>query len=207
MRAWLIAVPVAALVAILASAWPALALDPPTPDDRPVPAPMMHAPTGLRFPAAIAGVPLIRSIDYARAGDDPGLGFGYTYGIPGRLLVTAYVYDLGQRASEGHDPATVVAAFDQSLASIRIAATRSGKYRDLRIAEPASLCAYGTVTFRCVSFTATSADGEQPLLGKLLLTGYRGYFLKLRADWRRDAPDDTAAVERFVQTFVGTVLR
>jgi hypothetical protein len=203
MRAWLIA----ALVATLTSAGPARALDPPTPDDRVASAPMVHAPTGLRFPPAIAGVPLIRSIDYARAGDDPGLGLGYTYGIPGRLLVTAYVYDLGRRAPDGHDSAVIAAAFDQSLASIRVAATRIGKYRDLRIELPARLCGYGTVTFRCVAFTAISADGTQPLMGNLLLTGYRGYFLKLRADWRRDAPDDTAVVERVLQTFVGTVLR
>ena len=203
MRAWLIA----ALILALASAGPALALDPPTPDDRSVSAPMTHAPTGLRFPPAIAGVPFIRSIDYARANDDPGLGFGYTYGNPGRLLVTIYVYDLGQRAPEGHDSAVVAAAFDQSLASIRIAATRIGKYRDLRVELPAGLCRYGAVIFRCLTFTAISADGTHPLLGNLLLTGYRGYFLKLRADWRREAPDDTAAVERVVQTFVGTVLR
>lgn len=203
MWAW----PIAALILALASAGPALALDPPTPDDRPVSAPTTHTPTGLRFPLSIAGVPFIRSIDYARAGDDPGLGFGYTYGIPGRLLVTAYVYDLGQRAPDGHDSAIVAAAFDQSLASIWTTATRTGKYRDLRVELPASLCAYGAVTFRCVTFTAISADGTQPLLGNLLLTGYRGYFLKLRADWRRGAPDDTAAVERVLQTFVGTVLR
>jgi hypothetical protein len=203
MRAWLIA----ALVATLTSAGPARALDPPTPDDRVASAPMVHAPTGLRFPPAIAGVPLIRSIDYARAGDDPGLGFGYTYGVPGRLLVTIYVYDLGQRAPDGHDSAVVAAAFDQSLASIRIAATRIGKYLDLRIERPPGLCAYGAVTFRCLTFTAISADGTQPLFGRLLLTGYRGYFLKLRADWRRDATEDTATVERVVQTFVGAVLR
>lgn len=203
MRVWLIA----ALVSAVVRAGPALALDPPAPDDRLISAPMTHAPTGLRFPLEIAGVPFIRSIDYARADDDPGLGFGYTYGIPGRLLVTVFVYDLGQRAPQGHDSAVVAAAFDQSLASIRTAATRLGKYLDLRIERPPGLCDYGAATFRCVTFTAISADGSQPLLGKLLLTGYRGYFLKLRADWRRDSPDDTAAVERVVQTFVGAVLR
>ena len=203
MRAWLIA----ALVWALACTGPTLALDPPAPDDRPVSAPMTHAPTGLRFPLAIAGVPFIRSVDYARAGDDPGLGFGYTYGIPGRLLVTVYVYDLGQRAPEGHDSAAVAAAYDQSLNSIRIAATQGGKYRDLRIGQPSGLCVYGAVTFHCAVFTAVSADGLQPLDGNLLLTGYRGYFLKLRADWRRGSPEDTDAVERVLQTFVGTVLR
>jgi hypothetical protein len=200
MRAWLIAASFAAF------AGPALALDPPTPDERSISAPMTHAPTELRFPPAIAGVPFLRSIDYARSGDDPGLGVGHTYGVPGRLLVTIYVYDLGQRPPNGHDSAIVVAAFEQSLASIRIAAT-SGKYHDLRIAEPAGLCTYGAATFQCATFTAISADGTQPLLVKLLLTGYRGSFLKLRADWRRDAPGDTDAVERVIQTFVGTALR
>ncbi|MBM3619734.1 MAG: hypothetical protein FJX20_03505 [Alphaproteobacteria bacterium] len=202
MRTWL----VAALILALASTGPARALDPPAPGDQTVSAPVTHAPTGLRFPPAIAGVPFIRSIDYARSGDDPGLGVGYTYGVPGRLLVTIYVYDLGRRAPDGHDSAIVAAAFEQSLSSIRIAATRIGKYHDLQI-EPPGACGYGAVTFRCVTFTAISADGSQPLFGKLLLTGYRGYFLKLRADWRRDAPDDTDAVERVVQTFVGTALR
>jgi hypothetical protein len=200
MRAWLIAASFAAF------AGPALALDPPTPDERSISAPMTHAPTGLRFPPAIAGVPFLRSIDYARSGDDPGLGVGHTYGVPGRLLVTIYVYDLGQRAPGGHDSAIVAAVFDQSLANIRIAGA-SGKYHDLRIEEAPGRCRYGAVTFRCATFTAISADGTQPLIGKLLLTGYRGYFLKLRADWRRDAPDDTEAVERVIQTFVGTALR
>ena len=68
-------------------------------------------------------------------------------------------------------------------------------------------CAYGAVVFRCASLAAISSDGTQPIYTRLLLTGYRNYFLKLRVDWRQNSPDDTTEVERMLQTFVGTVLR
>lgn len=203
MRAWLIA----ALAALMAIATPALALDPPSPAEPSSPAPATHKPTGLTFPPSIAGVALQRSIDYARAANNPGLGYGYTYGIPGRLIVTAYVYDLGRRVPEGQHSPVLAAAFDESLQSIHVAARQIGKYRDLRVVQAPTTCPYGAVVFRCSTLSAVSADGSQPLYTKLLLTGYRGYFLKLRVDWRQNAPADAAEVERMLQTFVGAILR
>lgn len=202
MRAWLIAT----LVVALAFASPALALDPLTPDDN-TSAPATHKATGLTFPPSIAGIAIQRSIDYGRSDNNPGLGYGYTYGVPGRLIVTAYVYDLGQRVPDGHQSPTVLAAFEESLRSIHLVARRAGKYRDLRVVQAPAGCAYGAVVFRCATLAAISSDGTQPLYTRLLLTGYRNYFLKLRVDWRQNSPDDTTEVERMLQTFVGTVLR
>lgn len=195
---------VAVLIALVACrAW---ALDPPSPEDD-VSAPATHKPTGLTFPASIAGVAIQRSIDYARSANDPGLGYGYTYGVPGRLIVTAYVYDLGQRIPSGYQSPVVDTAFDEALQSIHLVAQRSGKYRDLRVVAAPAACPYGIVVFRCATLSGISSDGTQPLFTKLLLTGYRNYFLKLRVDWRQNAPEDTAEVERMLQTFVGTILR
>ncbi|MGE0420773.1 MAG: hypothetical protein AB7O88_00835 [Reyranellaceae bacterium] len=202
MRVWLIATLFAALVA----AAPALALDPPAPSGD-MSAPATHKPTGLTFPPSIAGVSLRRSIDYGRSAGNPGLGYGYTYALPGRLVITAYVYDLGRRVPVGHQSPLLTAAFDESLQSIHLVAQRSGKYRDLRVVQAPSACPYGAVVFRCATLSATSADGTLPLYTKLLLTGYRDHFLKLRVDWRQDSPGDTAEVERVVQTFVGAILR
>ena len=86
-------------------------------------------------------------------------------------------------------------------------ARRSGKYRDLRLVQTPTACPYGAVVFRCATLSAISADGTQPLYTRLLLTGYRGYFLKLRVDWRQGSPGDAGEVERVVQTFVGAILR
>lgn len=202
MRAWLIAT----LLAALAFAGPATALDLPSPDDD-VSAPATHKPTGLTFPPSIAAVPLLRSVDYGRSANDPGLGYGYTYGVPGRLIVTAYVYDLGQRVPDGQRSPAVDAAFDESLRSIHLVSQRSGKYRDLRLVQAPADCPYGAIVFRCSTLAAISFDGTQPLLIRLLLTGNRNYFLKLRLDWRQNAPDDTVEVERMLQTFVGAILR
>ncbi len=202
MRAWLIAT----LLAALAFAGPALALDPPAPVDD-TSAPATHKPTGLTFPPSIAGVALQRSTDYGRSINNPGLGYGYTYGVPGRLLITAYVYDLGQRVPDGYQSPAVDAAFDESLQSIHLVAQRAGKYRDLRLVQAPTTCSYGAVVFRCATLAAISSDGTQPLYTRLLLTGYRRYFLKLRVDWRQNSPDDTAEVERVLQTFVGAILR
>jgi len=202
MRAWLIAT----LLTTLTFAAPALALDPPSPDDN-VSAPATHKPTGLTFPPSIAGVAFQRSIDYGRSENNPGLGYGYSYGVPGRLIVTAYVYDLGQRVPPGYPSPAVLDAFEESLRSIHLVAQRSGKYLDLRVVQAPADCAYGAVVFRCATLAAISSDGTQPLYTRVLLTGYRNYFLKLRVDWRQNAPDDTAEVERVLQTFVGTILR
>ena len=132
MRPWLIA----ALLAVLAPVGPALALDPPAATDD-TSAPATHKPTGLTFPPSIAGVALKRSIDYGRSAGNPGLGYGYTYALPGRLVITAYVYDLGRRVPAGHQSPLLAAAFDESLQSIHLVAQRSGKYRDLRVVRGA----------------------------------------------------------------------
>ncbi len=203
-KAWLRAFGLLVVIALMSTA--ARALDPPAPDDN-ISAPSTHKPTGLTFPPSIAGIAIQRSIDYGRSADNPGLGYGYTYGVPGRLLVTAYVYDLGQRVPDGYQSPAVSAAFEESLQSIHLVAQRSGKYRDLRVVQAPTACAYGVVIFRCATLAAISSDGTQPLYTRVLVTGYRNYFLKLRVDWRQDAPADTAEVERMLQTFVGAILR
>jgi hypothetical protein len=40
-----------------------------------------------------------------------------------------------------------------------------------------------------------------------MVTGYRGYFLKLRLDWFDGAEFTQATVDRFVQTLIGSAVR
>lgn len=200
----------------------ALALDPPSP--RPgtgsgsattpgsgfagASAPPRHAATGLVFPPAIGAARLERSTDFARVpGGNAALGVSYSYVVPGRVVVTVYVYDLGRRIPEGVATTAAAAELDDALAVIHEAARRTGRYRDLRTVQAPTTCPYGATVFRCATMAAISGSGAMPVLTKAMVTGYRQHFLKLRIDWRQNSPGDDAEVERVVQTLVGAILR
>lgn len=162
--------------------------------------PQVHAATGLSFPAEVAGIRLTRSNDYGKSAGQPGLGFSYQYSIPGRLLATVYVYNLDQRIPAGADNAVVAAQFRQAEGDIERVA-QGGRYRNLQKVSGPALCRYGAVTLHCVSFSAVLAASDRPVFTRLMVTGFREHFVKLRLDWSE------GDVEGFVQALFDALFR
>jgi hypothetical protein len=157
----------------------------------------VHFATGLAFPAEIGDARLVRWNDYGQSAGRPELGFSYHYAIPRRLVATIYVYNLNQRIPDGTDDPVVVAQFQQAWGDIENVA-RSGRYRELQRLDGPEICRYRTLALRYAAFSAVVAASNQPVFGRVMVTGYRGHFMKVRLDWGRDAID-TASVDRFVE--------
>ena len=64
-----------------------------------------------------------------------------------------------------------------------------------------SACAYGNVTFRCILYTA-SAGASGRYYGKLLLIGYREYFVKILVQWAQNSGKTQTDADQALQAFV-----
>lgn len=170
-----------------------------------VPAPDRHPATGLVFPPQIANAQKFQSMDYGKTMNRPELGYGWGYSVGRLLLATVYVYNLGVRTiPDGASSPPVTAQFQQALEEIRQAAALK-KYDQLKVVKGPADCTLGSITFRCITLSAV--QNNQPLYTGLMVTGYRNHFLKLRLDWLEGSDTSQAAVDRFVQTLVGTIVR
>ena len=170
-----------------------------------VSAPNREPATGLTFPPEIAGASLTHSTDYAKTMNRPDLGYGWSYQIAQTAVVTIYVYPAKSgRVPDGATDDLVLAQFQQALADIYEGAKR-GRYDDLKpIAAPAN-CTIARLTFLCIDLSAIRPQTKQPVRTSLMVTGYRGQFLKVRLDWV-GAPDSSqAAANRFLQTVIETI--
>jgi hypothetical protein len=169
------------------------------------PGPQVHFATGLSFPADIADARLTRWNDYGQSAGRPELGFSYHYAIPRRLVATIYVYNLNQRVPDGTDHPVIAAQFHQAWGDIENVA-RTGRYRDLHRLDGPEICRYRTLALRCATFRAVVAASNQPVFGRVMVTGYRGHFVKLRLDWGRDAIE-IASVDRFVDALTAAMAK
>ena len=79
------------------------------------------------------------------------------------------------------DNPTVVSQFANELLSAEQSIKSNGMAGFERPAVP-SACRYGSVSFRCIVFSAIAPGGGR-LFSKLLVTGYHDYFVKIRVDW------------------------
>ena len=177
------------------------------PDQLRVPAPDRHPGTGLTFPPQISFARKAYSIDYGKAMNRPELGYAWSYQTPNLLSATVYLYTMNvQTIPDGPASAPVVAQFQRSLQDIYDGAKLAGRYEQFKTAKAPADCPIGGIVFRCVTLSGINKDKQQ-VYTALMLTGYRGNFLKLRLDWLENSETSQAVVDRFVQTLVGAILR
>ena len=173
-----------------------------------VAAPDAHAATGLVFPPQIANARKVRSADLGKTLGRPELGYDWSYQIDGQLTASVYVYDAGQKTiPTGPDNTPVFDQFDKAYTAIHQVAQAGGRYEKLKPIMGPAYCPVGHVVFRCVTFSAVDKTDKQPIHTTLLVTGYRNHFLKVRIDWPEGTNASQQAVDRFVQTLVGVIIR
>jgi len=169
-------------------------------------APSAHAGTKLNFPGTLGGATFERSVNYAAPpANNPGQGVGYYYSTAKRLIINVQVYDLGRRIPAGSDNPTVIAQFNSELASAEQQFKYAGYTAFQKPSVPSS-CAYGSVTFRCVTYSGVTQANSR-VYSKLLLTGFRDHFVKIRIDWRQSYQQSAADADAALQAFVPALMR
>ena len=164
-------------------------------------APSTHAGTKLAFPASIGGAQLERSVNYAGPPSNrPEQGISYFYSTPKKMVIAVHVYDGGRRIPPGSNNPTVVDEFMGELSSSELQIKHGGYTHFERPSVP-STCTYGSVVFRCITYSAVNQSNAR-LYTKMMLTGFRDHFISIRIDWsqarQQTASDADAALQAFV---------
>ncbi len=175
----------AVAAALLAVAGPALAQS-----SSGSPAPTVHPGTKLSFPPNLGGATLEQSL--SQEGSTT-----YLYGI-NKMQIYVYIADGGRRVPPGSDSPVLMNVFTAELNDAAARAKAGGFSQFERPAVPSS-CPYGSVTFRCIVYSAGSAGTRHS--SKLLMTGYHDHFLKIRIDWT-SATGTQADADQALASFV-----
>jgi hypothetical protein len=164
-------------------------------------APSAHAGTKLSFPASLGGAQLERSVNYAGPPSNrPEQGITYFYSTPKKMVIAVHVYDGGRRVPPGSANPLVVDEFMGELSSSE-QQVKHGGYTHFERPSVPSTCTYGSVTFRCITYSAVNQSNAR-LYTKMMLTGFRDHFISIRIDWsqarQQTATDADAALQAFV---------
>src|ERR1700722_7465164 len=165
--------------------------------------PAPHPGTKLNFAATVGGATFERSVYYgAPPANRPDLGTSYFYSTPKKMVITVQVFDGGRRVPSGSDSPIVIGEFANELTSLEEQIKSSGYTNFQKPAVPSS-CTYGSVTFRCITFSAVT-QANMRVYQKALLTGYQQHFIKIRIDWgqsptlQQTSADADAALQAFI---------
>ena len=163
--------------------------------------PTAHPGTKLTFPATVGGAQFERSVNYAGPPSNrPDQGITYFYSTPKKMVIAVHVYDGGRRVPPGSGNPLVVDEFMGEISSSE-QQVRFGGYTQFERPSVPSTCIYGNVSFRCITYSAVNQANAR-LYTKMMLTGFRDYFVSIRIDWsqarQQTASDADAALQAFV---------
>lgn len=168
--------------------------------------PTTNAGTKLNFASNLGGATFERSVNYsAPPANNPGLGMSYFYSTPKRIAISVQVFDLGRRVPSGSDNPTVIGQFNSELASAEQQFKYAG-YTAFQKPSVPSTCTYGAVSFRCVTYSGVTQANSR-IYSKLLLTGFRDHFVKIRIDWAQSHQQTAADAETSLQSFIPALMR
>ncbi|MBX9639905.1 MAG: hypothetical protein K2X97_09320, partial [Mycobacteriaceae bacterium] len=119
--------------------------------------------------------------------------------------ISVQVFDLGRRVPSGSDNPTVIGQFNSELASAEQQFKYAG-YTAFQKPSVPSTCTYGAVSFRCVTYSGVTQANSR-IYSKLLLTGFRDHFIKIRIDWAQSHQQTAADAETSLQSFIPALMR
>jgi hypothetical protein len=163
--------------------------------------------TKLAFTATLGGASFERSVNYAGPpANRPDQGSSYFYSTPKKMGITVHVYDGGRRVPAGSTSPIVINEFSNDLEAIA-QQIRSGGYTHFERPAVPSSCTYGSVTFRCITYSAVNQANVR-IFQKVLLTGYQNYFVTIRIDWGQSPQlqQTSADAEAALQSFIPALL-
>lgn len=164
------------------------------------PVPTTHPRTQLNFSPTLGGAEFDSASSYPVGRDTV---YSYRYSV-NRMLISVDVYDGGRRVASGSDNPTVQSQFAEVLQETDRALKTSG-YGHASRPSVSSVCTYGSLSFRCIIYSATAPSGR--LFSKVLLTGYRDHFLKIKIDWSQGNNQTVADADKALQAFIAALIR
>ena len=162
-------------------------------------APPTHPGTKLNFPASVGGAQMERSYTQPIGRD---VHYVYMY-LADKIQITFFLFDGGRRVPPGSDNPTVISQFSGEIEATEKVAKTDG-YTNFEKPSVPSICTYGSVAFRCVTYSALA--GTSRLFSKLMLTGFRDHFLKVRADWSQGTGQTAADADRALKSLIPALI-
>jgi hypothetical protein len=167
--------------------------------------PTVDPGTKLNFAATVGGATFERAVNYGGPpASRPELGTSYFYSTPKKLVITVQIYDGGRRVPAGSTSPVITSEFTNELDSVAQQIKGSGYTQFERPPVP-STCTYGSATFRCITYSVLG-QATTRFYSKLLLTGYQGYFVKIRVDWSQGHQQTSADAEAALQSFIPALM-
>ena len=163
-------------------------------------APATHPGTKLSFPPALGGATFQQSF---AAGAGKEASYSYHYLTPNKMQIAVYVYDAGRRVPSGGDNPTIISQFSAELSLAEQGIKSNGITNFERPAVP-SHCTYGGIAFRCIVVSGSTQGGR--LFSKMLLTGFRDYYVKIRIDWAQADGRTVVDADQVLQAFVPALM-
>lgn len=177
--------------------WPVLAAAQTLPGGA---APPVHPGTKLNFPPTLGGAQFARSYTHPVGRD---VVYTYQY-IANKMPISVALFDGGRRVLAGSDNPGVVAQFTSEIDSAERTLKADG-FTNFEKQPVPSTCTYGDIAFRCSVFSALVQRDR--VFSKLLLTGFRDYFVKIRVDWSQGSGQVSADADRELKTFIPALMR
>ncbi len=162
------------------------------------PAPSTHPGTRLTFPSSLGGATLEKNNQASTNGRA-----SYAYSI-NRMQIYVYIFDDGRRVPAGGESPVLMSQFTSEVNQAEQQIKSVGYTRFERPAVPSS-CAYGSVRFRCIVYSAHAPEGRR--YSKLLMTGYHDSFLKIRIDWSQAVGQTEDDADKALQSFISALVR
>lgn len=140
----------------------------------------------------LVGLPRIEVVDYEAKGH-AGLGYSVSYGSRESLIVTLYIYDMGEsHIPDGPGSPEVQEQLRRAVGDI-LQAERMGLYKNVQQAREATVTLGGGapgqgLVARGVVFHL-EVQGE-PKTSHVYTSGHRGAFVKLRCTYAHDEPSE-----------------
>src|SRR5262249_8943000 len=126
------------------------------------------------------------------------------YSTPKKLMITVQVYDGGRRVPAGSTSPVITGEFTNELESVA-QQVKSSSYTQYERPPVPSSCTHGSITFRGLTYSVM-AQANTRLYQKLLLTGYQGYFVKIRVDWSQGHQQTSADADAALQSFIPALM-
>lgn len=167
------------------------------------PAPTLHPGTKISFAPVVGGAKLEQAVHFDAVRGGRNAGDTYVYSV-GKMQITVDVYDAGRRIPAGSTNPTVANQFETETNAAEQQIKAANYQRFERPTVPSS-CTYGTVTFRCLVYSAQA--GGTRLYSKMLLTGYNGYFVKIAIIWSVGDKVTTIDADQALNNFIPALMR
>lgn len=164
-------------------------------------APSIHPGTKLNF-APTLGTARLEHSTFTPAAAGRGAGYTYIYSA-GKMQITVDVFDGGRHVPSGSTNPAVATQFDSDATTAEQQIKASGYSRFERPTVP-STCTYGSVSFRCLVYSASS--GGTRLYSKLLMTGYHENFVKISIIWSIGSGQTLVDADQALNSFIPALM-